>query len=133
MQLNADIERVLQCGRALRQRSEDPQSLLEPGAGLRKRRARGRPEAGLTEIRYRLLPQVAPDGVMGEALDLLAKAVAVEHLDGLDRPRMQYSPPLLQESPVRHLVREGVLECVFEVGEQLCLVQKFSSLQPIQP
>ena len=88
-QLEADLEGLLQRGRALRQRLEDTQRLLEPAPGVRERRPRGRLESGLPEIVHRLLPQLAPEGVMGEPLDLLAEAIPVERLDRLDDPRVE--------------------------------------------
>ena len=57
------------------QRFEDAQRLLEPDPGVQERRPRGRLEPGLPEIVHRLLPQLAPQGVMGEPLDLLVQAI----------------------------------------------------------
>ena len=97
-QLEADLEALLQRGRALRQRREDPQRLLEPDPGLRKRRPRGRLGSGLPEIVHRLLPHLAPQRVMGEPLDLLAEAIPVERLDRVHDPRVELAPPLLQQA-----------------------------------
>ena len=60
---------------ALRQRLEDAQRLLELGRGVREGRARDRLGAGLAEIDHRLLPQLAPQGVVGEPLDVLGEPV----------------------------------------------------------
>src|SRR5260370_24018050 len=67
-QLEADLEALLQRGRALWQRLEDTQRPLEPAPGVRERRPCSCLEAGLSEIGHRLLPQLAPEGVMGEPL-----------------------------------------------------------------
>ena len=45
---------------------------------------------------------------------------------------MERTPPLLQQSPVSHLVRDSVLEGVLDIGTQSRLVEKFSRLQPVQ-
>ena len=74
-QFEADLERLLQRGLAFWQRLEDPQRLFEPGPGVRERRPRGGLECGLPEIVHRLLPQFAPEGVMGEPLDLLVEPI----------------------------------------------------------
>ena len=132
-QLEADLEGLLQRGLALRQRLEDAQRLLEPDPGVRERRPRGRLESGLPEIVHRLLPQLAPDGVMGEPLDLLAEAIPVERLDRLDDPRVKLAAPLLQQAAVRDLVRERVLEGVLEVRKQPRLVEELGGLQAVEP
>jgi hypothetical protein len=84
-QLQADLEALLQRGRALRQHLEEAQRLLEPAPGVLKRRPRGGLASRLPEIVHRLLPQLAPEGVMGEPLDLLARGDPVERLDRVAR------------------------------------------------
>ena len=74
-QLEADLEGLFQRGLALRQRLEDTERLLEPAPGVLERRPRGRLASGLPEIVHRLLPQLAPQGVMGEPLDVLAEPI----------------------------------------------------------
>jgi hypothetical protein len=55
----------------------------------------------------RLLPQLAPEGVMSEPLDLLPKAIPVERLDRPD-PCVKLAATLLQQAAVRDLVGERV-------------------------
>jgi hypothetical protein len=45
---------------------------------------------------HRLLPQFAPQGVMGEPFDLLAQALPVKCLDGVDDARVQRAAPLFE-------------------------------------
>ena len=71
-QLEANLEGLLQRSLAFRQYFENTQCLLEPGAGIQERRARGRLPSRLPEILHCLLLQLAPDGMSGEPLDLLA-------------------------------------------------------------
>src|SRR5262249_39799546 len=66
---------------------------------------------------------------MGEAFDLFAETIVVQRLDGLDHPRMERAPPLLQEPVITHLMRESVLEGVLEIWIELGLVKELSSLQ----
>ena len=63
--LEADLEALLQRGWALRQYCEDTQRLLEPAPGVPERPPRGRLESRLAEIVHRLVPHLAPEGVMG--------------------------------------------------------------------
>src|SRR5207245_7231556 len=107
--------------------------MLEPHPSVRERRPRGRLEPGLPEIVHRLLPQLGPKSVMGEPLDLLAQALPVKRLDRGDDPRVQLAPPLLQESAVRHLVRERVLEGVLGIRIKPGLVEELGALQAIEP
>ena len=52
---------------------------------------------------------------MGEPLDLSAEAITVERLDRADNPRVKLAATVLQQSSVRDLVGEGVLERVLEI------------------
>ena len=66
---------------------------------------------------------------MGESLDLLCQSVAVESLDLLDDPRVDGTPTIGEETAVRHLLRQRVLERVLRIGKEACLVQKLRGLQ----
>src|SRR6267143_3369675 len=132
-QLEADVEGLLQRGLALGERLEDTQRLLEPGPGVRERRPRRRLEPGLAEIVHRLLSQLAPEGVMGEPLDLLPQAIPMERLDRVDDPRVNLPPTLLQEAAVRDLVRQRVLEGVLEIRVEAGLVEELRGLQAVEP
>ena len=97
--------------------AERGQRLLEAGHGLPIARARPpwrRPGAGT----HRLVPQLAPQGVVGQPLDVLGQPVGVEPLDGLHDPRVQRAAPLVQQAAVGDLVGQRVLERVLELGEQ---------------
>src|SRR5437867_1264729 len=73
--LEADRERLLQGNLAFRQRPEDTERLLEPHSRVLGRRPRSRRESGLPEIVDRRLPQLAPEGMMGETLDLSTETI----------------------------------------------------------
>ena len=64
-----------------------------------------------------------------QAFDLLGHPLGRERLEGLDKARVQHPPPLQQEAAVGHLVRQGMLEGVFRLGEQAGLIQKLRRLQ----
>ena len=81
-------------------------------------RARERLGAGLAEIGHGLVPHLAPEGVVGQPLDLLGEPVGVESLDRLDDPRVEAAPALLEQAAVGHLVGQGVLEGVLELRER---------------
>ena len=51
-----------------------------------------------------------------------------ERLEGLDDPGMQPASALLEDTPIGHLMGEGMLEGVLTLGEQACLVEELSSL-----
>jgi hypothetical protein len=71
MQLEANVDSLLQRGWALRHLREDTQRSLEPDSGIRQLRPPGRLDSRPPEIVHRLLPHLAPEGVVGEPLDLL--------------------------------------------------------------
>ena len=65
---------------------------------------------------------------MREAFKLLDR-VPSERFKGCDNVGMQYPPPLLEEAAVGHLLGEGVLEGVDQLGEQARLVQELGVLE----
>ena len=66
---------------------------------------------------------------MRQAFDLLGHPLGRERLEGLDQARVQHPPPLQQEAAVGHLVRQGMLEGVFRLGEQAGLIQELRRLE----
>ena len=127
--LKAKVDRFRHERWALREMLQRPQRLREVGRRLPVRGARSGFRARLTQIRERLVPDFAVEGVVGELLDVLREASRIEVLDGLDDPGMEGAPPLLKQAAVRHLVGQRMLERVFEVGEKLRLVEELRRLQ----
>ena len=76
-QLETDLESLLRCGLITRQRFEDAQRLLEPVAGILKRRVSGRPEASQPKIVHPLLAQLSAESVIREPLDVLTKSISM--------------------------------------------------------
>jgi hypothetical protein len=131
-QLEADLERLLQGGLAFRQRLEDPQRVLEPDPRVLGRRPRSRLESGLPKIVDRLLPQLAPKGVMGEPLDLSTETIPVKCLDRLHDPRVKLAAASVQQTVVCHLVSESVLEGVLKIRIEPSLVEELGGLQVVE-
>ena len=108
---------------------EGAERLLEVPHGL----AVGRPRHGLLPrlpaVGQGLVPHLAPQGMVGQPFDLLGQPVAGERLEGLDDAGMERAPPLLQQAAVGHLVGEGVLEGVLELGEEARLVEELGRLE----
>ena len=71
-------------------------------------------------------------GVGRQPIGVFGEAVSIPGLDPLHHAAMQGPTPLLKQAAVRHLVREGVLECVFEIGEKSGLVQELGGLEPAE-
>ena len=112
--------------RCLRQMWEDTERLLEVPHGL----AVGRPRHGLLPclpaVRQSLVPHLPPQGMVRQPFDLLGQAVPGERLQGLDDAGMQ-----ARAAPgggfVGHLLGEGMLEGLFELGEEAGFVQEFAA------
>src|SRR5215475_3640576 len=132
LERETNIELVLQRGSALREVAEGAQRVFEPGGGLSGGGPLQRLRAGLPEIAHGRLPDFTLEGVVGEPLDVLRQAAAVNLLDGLDNSGVHRAASLLEQAAVRDLVRERVLEGVFGVGEQPCLVDVLSRLKVAQ-
>jgi hypothetical protein len=84
---------------------------------------------GATKVTQGLVPHFAAQCMMGQPLDLLRQPIVVEPLDRLHDARMQCFAPLLQHTAIGNFLGQGVLEGVFEVGEQTLLVQELPGLQ----
>ena len=78
------------------------------------------------------VPHLTPPGVIRQPFHLVAQAVAIEPLASFHDAGMQGAPPFLEETPVCHLVRQGVLEAVGRLGKQAGLVEEFGGLQARQ-
>jgi hypothetical protein len=102
--------------------------LLEIRDGIAMGTARHGAEPRLVEIGDRLLPQFAVQGMVGQPLGLLGDASSPEPLDRSGNSRVQISPPVLQNAPVGHLVRQRVFEGVFDIGKKGCLIEKLRAL-----
>src|SRR5438876_12403433 len=89
--------------------------------------------AGLPEVRDRLLPYLAPEGMVSQAFDLLGQPIGVEGLDGLHDPSMERAPAVVEHARVGDLVGEGVLESVLEIREDARLVEKLRGLEVGEP
>jgi hypothetical protein len=71
--------------------------------------------------------------MVGQAFDFLGHLIPDERLQGLYDADMEYPPPLLEEAAVGHLLGEGVLESVDQLGKQTRLVQKLGILEMHEP
>ncbi len=67
--------------------------------------------------------------MMRQAFHLLGHPVPGEPFQGFDDAGMQRPPPLVQQTPIGYLVRQGMLEGVFQLGEEARLVQELRGLK----
>jgi hypothetical protein len=67
--------------------------------------------------------------MVGQPFDLLSQALGIQRFEGFDDTGVQGTTPVLQQTPRRHLMREGVLERVHVLGKQAGLVEELCSLQ----
>ena len=65
-----------------------------------------------------LVPDLAPQGMVGEPSDLVGQAVSIEPSKGLDDAGVQGPSPLRKQTAVGYLMGEGVLEGEGEIGEE---------------
>jgi len=67
--------------------------------------------------------------MMGDPLDLLDETVGIQALDDFGHTGVEGPSPLMQERGVRDLVGQRVVERVFDVREQVRLVEEFGRLK----
>src|SRR5262249_36778439 len=108
--LDTNVDRILESLMALRQTIERLHRPLEIARGVPVRRSRERFAAGFPEVAGRLVPQIRGMGVVSEAFDVLPEAIPVECLDRASDPRVKFSTTILQQTAVRDLVCQRVLE-----------------------
>jgi hypothetical protein len=58
-----------------------------------------------------------------EAFNLFIHVVGIQSFDGLDNPGVAGAPTLLKKASIGYLLRERMLERVFELRKQACLVE----------
>ena len=75
-------------------------------------------QARLARVEYDLVPHLTAERMMGEPFDVLSHAAGMEPLQDLDDLGMEDTAPLLEQTPVGDLVREGVLESVCRSGNR---------------
>src|SRR5262249_21994889 len=96
---------------------------------LSESRTRERLDTGLPTVRHGLVPDLAPQGMLGQPFHLLGQTVGIEPFTGFDDAGVEGMSPLLQKTTVGHLVGEGMLEGVFELGEEAGFVEELGGLQ----
>ena len=115
----------------LRQRGE---RLFEPGDGLAVGRPARRPcRPASRQIARPPCPMSRPGGRGGRAARSARPGDPRGALDGLDDPRVEHPPALLQQAAVGDLVRERVLEGVLEIREEAGLVEELGGLEWSSP
>jgi hypothetical protein len=67
--------------------------------------------------------------MVGQAVDVLRQAIGVEPLEGLHDPRVEGPASLLEQAPIRHVMGQGVLEGIFQRGEEARLIEELGRLQ----
>jgi hypothetical protein len=66
---------------------------------------------------------------VGEPIDLLGQPVTRERFDGLHDPRVQRAAPVVEQTAVRHLVGQRVLERQLKLRKQAPLVEELGGLE----
>ena len=124
-----EIDRLLGVLPPLGKVLQDIEPLLEPHGRLLVSRAINCFSARLPEVLESSVPDLAADAMVTQPLDMFVEASSVKRFDGVHDSGMKGASSPLKQAPVRDFVREGVLERVFEVGEQARLVEELRTLQ----
>ena len=104
----------------LREVLQGHQRLLEiRGHRLAVCRARQRSGPGLPAVDHGLVPYLAPEGMMGEAVDLLGKAVGRRASRGRHNAARGGRAAVPGGGSIGYLVGQGMLESVTQVGEEV--------------
>ena len=105
------------------------QRLLEAARRLPVGRPRAGLGAGLTQVRYGLLPHLTAHGMVGEPFDVLDQPIRIGTFDRADDAGVKLLAPLFEQRAVGHFMRERVLEGVLGIREEPRLVEELRRLQ----
>src|SRR4029453_5741268 len=83
----------------------------------------------LGDKEHTLAPGPPPERMVSEPLDLLGQAVSREPLESLHNLCVQSPPLLLQQTPIGHLVGQGVLEGIHTLRKEAGLVEELGGLE----
>ena len=108
---------------------EGLEGLLEVSHRLAERGTVVGPGTGLLAVGHGLVPHLAPNGMMGEPFHVLIEMIGMELLHRLDEAGVERASTILEQSPVRHFVRERVFERVLKLREKPRFVEEFRRLQ----
>src|SRR5467141_3449636 len=111
---------------------EGDQRLLKISYGLAVRRARCGSGPSLLAVEEGFVPDLTTHGVVGQTVHLLGEAVWGECCEGLDQPRVQPPPPLLEHTAVGDLVRERVFESIGAFWKEAHFIEKLGRLETRQ-
>ena len=128
-QVKAQVDGLFEQLAALRQMLHGKQRPLKPDHGLLVSRACHRLGTRLPEISERLVPYLPLEGMVGKRLDLVGETVGIARFNRLNSAGVQGAPPVAQETCVRHLVSQGVLEGVDLLRKAACRVEKLGRLE----
>ena len=131
--VEAEVDRLLQRLPGLGQVLEGRERLLEAGDRLAVGRSSEGLGAGLTEVPHGLLPDLAPERVVRECLEMLDQAVGMESLDRIDDLGVQRPTPIVEQTPISDVVDQRVLEGVLEIREQARLVEELTGHEMGEP
>ena len=126
---DAEVQVPLEALRCLGQPLEDAQRLFEPLHRVAVGGARGRLDAGATQVVHGFLPELSGERMMGEHVHLLGETLRIEPLDGGGDLGVKRAPPRLQQALVGHVLGECVLEHIFHARKEPGLVDELRRLQ----
>src|SRR5437660_9772998 len=131
-QIEPEIDGALGALPAVGQSTEGRERSIEARRGLLVRAAGERLRPGLMEVRVRLRPRLALEGVVGETLDVVGKPRGIQALDRLRDSRVQRAPRLREKPTVRDLVSQGVLERVLRLRSRARFVEELGAREVLE-
>jgi hypothetical protein len=67
--------------------------------------------------------------MLGQPFHLFDQPIGIESFDGLHNSSMESTSPPLQETSIGHLMGQSMLEGVFLLGKEPCLVEELGRLE----
>lgn len=114
---------------ALRPAAKCPDGLFELPRRAVVGRSGDRFVPGPLTVGRGLLPTFASKRMVGELLDVLAQPIGVQPLDGVDDLAVQCAATLQEQTIVRDIVGQCVLEGVLQLRKHACLIEQLGPAQ----
>ena len=105
---------------------------LERGERLGELRQRTGAFGRLHTIAHRLLPQLGAAEVVREPSEMVVQPILIDRLDRRADATVQLATPMLEQSVVRHLLREHVLEAVRRLRHDVRLLDEARHLERLE-
>jgi hypothetical protein len=128
-QLQSEVDGLHQGVWAFREMLQGDQGLFKARRRLLVGRACHGPGSRLPAVGQCFVPDLAPQRMVCQTVHLLSKTLGGERFQGGNNASVYGAAPFVQQPPIGHLMRQGVLEGIGLFWEEARLIEKLGGLE----